>query len=205
METYNAWWGGLTTLNQWFFIAAAFFSVIFGWQLIMALMGLGGHDGDVDSHVEDSGEHQTPGDAEQTVMAFKLLSVRSILSFFTLFTWAGALYMSRGVSVSLSLAYALAWGIAAMVLVSLLFYMMRRLAETGNIKVSSTVGALGAVYLDIPANGTGEVRVLCSGVMTHFKARVAGGAPLKTGTQVKVARALDGTMIEVAPVDSATK
>jgi hypothetical protein len=123
--------------------------------------------------------------------------VRSLLAFFTLFSWAGGLFMSRNVPASRSILYGLAWGLAAMVLVSLLFHFMRKLTETGTMKPSSVVGALGTVYLDLPANGVGEARVMCSGAMTHFKARVAGGAALKAGTQIRVARLLDSNTIEV--------
>ncbi len=35
------WWNALTTLNQVFYVLAGFFSLIFAWQLISALIGLG--------------------------------------------------------------------------------------------------------------------------------------------------------------------
>jgi len=33
VETFGVWWGGITTFNQWFFIAAGFFTVFFLWQV----------------------------------------------------------------------------------------------------------------------------------------------------------------------------
>ena len=202
MDTFNTWWQGLTALNHCFFYGAAVFSVVFLWQMVMALMGLGGHDVDVDSHVETTDVHHTPDDADQSMAVFKLLSVRSILSFFTLFTWAGGLYMSRDIPVFQSLVYAVAWGLAAMVVVSSLLFLMRKLSETGNIKVSSCVGTSGTVYLDVPAGGMGEIRVLCSGVMTHLKARCASGGALKAGAQIRVTNVLDANTVEVEPVES---
>ena len=204
METLSVWWSGLIPLNQWFFIAAAFFSVFFVWQLVMSLAGIGGGDSGLDSHAEAAWEHHTPDDAQQTDIAFKLLSVRSILAFFTLFTWAGALYMSRQVSVVISLLYALAWGAAAMLAVSALMYLLRHMADTGTIQIDSCVGKPGTVYLDIPAGGEGEVRTLCSGVMTHLKARAEGGAAVKAGTPVRVVRTLGPNTIEVKREDSAS-
>ena len=47
----DAWWQGLTLLNKGFAVAAVFFSVLFVWQFLGALLGLhgdsdggGGHD-----------------------------------------------------------------------------------------------------------------------------------------------------------------
>jgi len=197
MESFNVWWQGLASLNQWFFVAAFFFSVFFLWQLVMAIIGLGGGDATLDTHVEPTTGHDSPTDASETITAFKLLSVRSILAFCTLFSWAGALYMDNQVPVSRSLLYAFAWGIAAMLIVSWILHMLRRMTETGNVKIEACVGADGTVYLDIPAGGQGEVRVLCSGVMTHFKARAAGGTAMKSGTPVRVTKIAGPNIIEV--------
>jgi membrane protein implicated in regulation of membrane protease activity len=185
METFSTFWQGLQPLNQWFFIGAAFFSVFFLWQIVMAFMGLGS-GAELDTHIDSTVHHDSPFDADSSVVAFKLLSITSIIAFFTLFTWAGALYMSKGVPATLSLGYGLLWGVGAMFLVSLLVYGMRRMTETGNINIRTTVGNTGTVHLDIPVAGDGEIRVLCSGVITHFKARSSDGAAIKAGTVVKV-------------------
>jgi len=202
VENFSVWWGGLTSLNQWFFIAAGFFTVFFLWQLVMAILGVGGGDTDLDSHVDPAWEHHGGDDASQTVMAFKLLSVRSILAFFTLFTWAGSLYLSHHVSVTRSLVYAILWGAAAMVIVSLLFHMLCKLTSTGAAKIGASVGVIGAVYLDIPAGVAGEVRVLCGDTMTHFKARLTGKDGLKAGAQVRVTKVLDSNTVEVEAISA---
>lgn len=200
MTAVSQWWQCLTPVNQWFYIAAIFLGVIFLWQLISTLVGLGGGDDvDVDTHVDVDADHDTPPDAADTLAVFRLVSVRSLLAFFTLFTWAGALYMNCAVPVSRAVTYGLLWGLAGMVGVSLIVHFMRRMAETGNIKLASCVGTSGTVYLDIPAGGTGEVRVVCSGVMTHVKARGAGGAALKAGTAIRVARMAGADVMEVEP------
>ena len=41
MSGLAAWWESLTTLNQWFYGVAAFFGVLFLWQMVMAFFGLG--------------------------------------------------------------------------------------------------------------------------------------------------------------------
>ena len=37
MDSMTTWWGTLQPLNQWFYVAAAFCSVFFLWQLIAAI------------------------------------------------------------------------------------------------------------------------------------------------------------------------
>jgi hypothetical protein len=204
VESFNTWWSALTPLNHWFFIAAAFFSVFLIWQLIMSLAGLGGGETVLDSHAEAAWEHHSPDDAAQTVVAFKLLSVRSILAFFTLFSWGGGLYMSRGVTVLPSLLYAVLWGVAAMLIVSGMMYMLRHLTDTGTMQVGSCLGRTAAVYLNIPAGGDGEVRVMCSGTMTHLKARMADGSAVKAGTNVKIAKITGPNSVEVQLVETAS-
>ena len=198
MAFIDQWWQGLAPINQWFYIAAAFLGVFFVWQLVSALIGLSGGDStDFDTHVEAGVDHDTPPDAQDTLAAFKLVSVRSLLAFFTLFTWAGALYMNSAVPPSRAVLYGVLWGLAGMVAVSFIIHLMRRMAETGNIKLASCVGTGGTVYLDIPAGGVGEVRALCDGVMTHLKARARAGSAVKAGTAVRVVRMLGPDVIEV--------
>lgn len=197
METWTVWWQGLSPLTHWFFGGAFFFSFFFIMQFIMSLIGLAGGDVPLDTHVDASWEHSTPTDAGDTMAAFKLLSVHSILAFLTLFSWGGALYMSHGCPVAWSLAYAFLWGAAALLIVSSLLYAMRRLTSSGNLNLESCVGTEGTVHLDIPVNGTGEVRILCGNATTHFKARAAGGVAIQAGAPVRVVRVAGLNTIEV--------
>ncbi len=211
------WWSGLTAIAQWFFIAAAFFSVFFTWQIIATLIGLAGDaDADVDAGMDahtdvDVDVHDMPhdieatGDAADTIAAFRLVSIRSVLAFFTLFSWAGALYLASGVVVDRAIIYALLWGLAALVVVSLLLHFLRKLAETGSPQLATCVGQTGAVYLDIPPGGVGEVRVTVSGVVSHVKARAAGGAGISSGTDVRVLRILGPGTVEVDKVGESGK
>ena len=214
------WWASLTTVNQVFYAAAIFFSVLFLWQLIAVLVGLAGgeeaevhgageadlagadieadHDFAPGEHPEF--EHGAQVDGTETMVAFKLLSLRSIMAFCTLFTWAGALYLNQKKPLSTALSYSVAWGLAAMLVVAALFYLMRRLTESGTPRLSTCVGTRGVVYLAIPPGGVGEVRVTVSGAVTHVKARGAGGAEIPPGTPVRVRRIVAPHIIEVEPL-----
>jgi hypothetical protein len=101
-----------------------------------------------------------------------------------------------------SLLYATLWGLGAMVIVALIFHLMRMMTESGNPRLSTCLNTGGTVHLNIPAGGTGEVRVLVSGVMVHMRARSAGGEVLPAGAKIRVTRILDPTTIEVRKDDS---
>jgi hypothetical protein len=211
------WWNNLTVLNQFFYGGAAFFSLIFLWQFVGMLIGLS-HGGDFDMHVEahvdgdmgagaDGGvdvsvgsiEAHSLSDAAESTAAFHILSVRAVLAFFTLFTWAGALYLNIGKDKTQALTLAVAWGAAGWVVVAVLLHWLRKLAESGNRRLSTALGQAGTVYLDIPAGGRGEVRVAVSGVVSVVKARGAGGQAIKAGSAVTVTRLLDINCVEVRP------
>jgi len=205
------WWRGLDPVNQWFYVSAAFFSVFFGWQLIAALLGLaGGEEADVDADAEaadiDQDAHMdfeqgAVADAGETVAAFKLLSIRSILAFLTLFSWAGALYLNAGADLTRGLIYAICWGLGALLVVASIFHLMRRMTETGSPRIATCVGTRGTVHLDIPADGQGEARVVVSGAVSHVKARAVGGGQIKAGTPIRVTRSLGPMLIEVELVE----
>jgi hypothetical protein len=201
----SEWWEGLETITQGFFSVALFFSVFFVWQLIASIMGLAGDsdvdiDGDVD--MDADGHFDTHSDALDSVDAFQLLSVRSLLAFFTLFSWAGALYLQRGDTISTSMLYAVLWGVAAMLVVAASLHLLRKMTETGNTSLASCVGKQGTVYLDVPASGLGEVRIAVSGHIQCVKARSAGDATFPAGASVTVTRQLGPTTIEVSSTES---
>ncbi len=189
-----AGWDGLSALNRGFFSAAVFFGVLFVWQLAVTLFGLGG-DGLADGDV--TADDVSGGDAAETMSAFKLLSIRSIVTFLTLFSWGGALYLADGRSVQAAVGLASLWGLAGMAVVALLLYALPKLAHTGTLNVATAVGGAGTVYLDIPAGGEGEIRTEVNGVVTHVKARAADGLAVKAGTAVVVERVVFGNRVEV--------
>lgn len=195
------WWNGLSGLGRALLYGAVFFSVLFLWQLLSALLGATFdaevHDGDLDTSADGH-------DGADSVEAFRLLSVRSIVTFFTLFTWGGALYLGEGLSTGKAMGLAALWGLAGMAVVAILLHWLPRLAETGTKDLASAVGARGTVYLDIPAQGVGEVRVLVSGVLTHAEARGVGGMAIKASSPVRVVRQLDAKSVEVEPLPEGT-
>lgn len=149
-----------------------------------------GHDG-------DSGSHDDAG-----LQTFRLLSIRSLLAFGTLFSWAGALYSGQGGPLAWAMVRALLWGFTGMLVVAAFFWMLPRLTEEGTARLGSAVGETGTVYIDIPEDGVGQVRVTVSGALSFVHARARNNQRLSAGTSVRVVRLLDESTIEVEETES---
>ena len=207
----NEWWAELTGASRFFFGMAAFFSVFFAWQIIAAFAGmtgddmdLGGAEGgdmdvDFDADAPDDIDHH---DVVESSQAFKILSLRSIVTFFTLFSWGSALYTAQGEPVVKAMGIASIWGLVGMFAIALIFWGMGKLTETGTKDVASAAGKIGTVYLDIPAEGFGEVKVNISGAMEHVSAKSVDGVALPAGTEVRVVQVMSQTLVGVRKLTS---
>ena len=198
----EAWWEGLSVLNKAFAISALAFSVAFVVQMIMMVLGLDAHGHDVggaDIHAPDMHDiHHVPGvdDAAQGV-TLTFLSLRSIMAFGPLFTWAGTLYLATATPLILAIFYSILWGLAGLLAVSFLLYWLLRMQEVGNVPLWKSVGEEGTVYMDIPEGGIGKVRILCGRTICFVNARSRSGEPLLAGTAIKAVGTLDERTLEV--------
>lgn len=211
------WWTNLSSLNQAFFVAAIFFSTIFLWQFISSFSALAGEavggdadagdidvdlDGDIDLADADADSGDGGAfDEDAGLATFRLLSIRSLLAFCTLFSWAGALYLQNTPFTTLALVRALLWGLAGMVVVAFFFWALPRLTEEGTARLETAIGQNAQVYLDIPEDGVGQVKVLVGGMVSFVKARARTGQHLSAGTVVRVVGTLDNSVLVVEPIE----
>ncbi len=126
--------------------------------------------------------------------------MRSLISFAVMFSWAGTIYLYNGNSLIISVIYSLIWGLVGMFLVSYVIYKLLRFQETGNATVWTAIGEDATVYMDIPENGTGKVRVLVSGAISFIDAKGSYGRAIPSGTHVRVVHVLDEKTLEVEAV-----
>lgn len=200
------WWYALSSLNRAFYVAAVFFSTIFAWQFISSVSGLGGDSDELGGDGADADGVEIDADAADGaddlledaagLATFRLLSIRSLLAFGTLSSWAGALYLGQDDTLWALIRAAL-WGAAGMVVVALFFWLLPRLTEEGTSNLDTALGQTGQVYLDIPDGGVGQIKVLVSGALTFVKARSHDGCPLSAGTMIRVMSRTDGSVLNV--------
>jgi len=86
------WWGPLSSTEKVFWGISLVFSVLFLIQFVVSLIGL---DFDTDSDVDVHADIETHSDYHLDP-SFTLLSVRSIIAFFTFFGWSGVLVLNAG-------------------------------------------------------------------------------------------------------------
>ena len=192
------WWNSLSGAQPFFYGMAIFSSVFFVWQILAAFMGLDG-DADVDIADSDIPDVVDHADVLESSQAFKLLSLRSIVTFFTLFFWGSALYSNTMGAVK-AMSIASAWGLGGMTAIALIFYGMGKMTETGTKDVTTILGHIGTVYLNIPKNGFGEIKIPINGATEHVKAKSLQEEALPAGTQVRVAEVINQSLVSVEKI-----
>jgi len=190
-----SWWASLNTLEQVFWGIAIVFSVLFVFQFGLSLFGLDFEsDADIDTSASDSDYSLDP--------SFTLLSVRSIIAFFTFFGWVGVLSLNRDYSTGWVFGTATFAGFAAMGLVAYLMYFFSRLAEDGNADIQDLIYKNGTVYLTIPERrkGKGKVHVTLGNSLREMDA-VTEGEMLGNGKSVKIIEIVEDNVLVVEPIE----
>ena len=193
------WWGSLSSAEQVFWGISIVFSVLFIIQFVVSLIGLDfDHDADVDVHTDIHADTDYSLDPD-----FALLSVRSIIAFFTFFGWTGVLILGRGGGVWQAAGFASLAGFAAMFIVGYMVYQFSRLTQSGTAHVKDALYTNGEVYLTIPANrnGVGKVHIKIQGSLRELDA-ITEGETLQTGSSVKIIKVLDDNLLLVEPVQN---
>ena len=177
------WWESLSALQRvfaWFAVPATLVLII---QTVLVLFGIGDHgsdaggadtgfdggfdggmDGSADGGMDGAGMDgigMDIGDSDHGGMhvgspdGLALLSIRGIVSFFTVGGWAGIVVAGLIASPFLSVVAALVAGFAALYGVALLFKWASMLQSAGNVSLKYAVGKTAEVYITVPAEKKG--------------------------------------------------
>jgi len=194
------WWQLLNNAEKVFWAIALIFSVLFLIQFVLSIIGL---DFDAETDFEVGGDSDVSSDIDP---GFSVLSVRSIIAFFTFFGWTGALILKTGIASWLAISLAFAAGTIAMLTVAYAMYQFYKLGESGTINLKKAIFKTGEVYIPIPANknGQGKVHVKISGAVQELDA-VTDGDAIPTGKVIKVIEVLNNNILLVEPSDNFIK
>ena len=190
-------------LIYWFFSVTGTFFFLFR-LVAMAVGGFGADHGGGDGggHVDgghgDGGTHSSHSH-DGTDAAFKLISLQSLTGFFMTFGWAGlAGHKQFGLPTTISFLLALIAGGVAMFLTAYLFKLMGRLNSSGDVfSMEKTLNLTGSVYLRIPADGRGQVRLSVNNATRFVDAISEDHVDLDSFSDVSVVRVVDGTTVSV--------
>ncbi len=187
LETLQTWWSLHSGVEKFYWVIAIPFTLLFLIQLVMTFLG-----GDADSL--ELGDNASDLGADITDHGgFHFFTVKNLIGFFTIFAWSGLACLYNGLSSIYSIVISSASGIAMMLVMASIFYLMSRLAYSGNFHIKNCIGVLGEVYLTIPANreGLGKVHIKVQGALREIEAMTDESNDLKQGSLVKVIQVIN--------------
>jgi len=196
------WWDSLGEIGRVFACVAIPSTVILFLQTILMLIGIGGSglgaegvdaDTDVEIDVDTSdgvfGGEDATGDSDfELDDGLRLFSFRGIIAFLTVTGWVGVLCVRCEVALPLTVLIASVSGVAAMVLIALLFRLIYSLQSDGTEDIRHAVGMSGTVYLRIPPerSGRGKVNLMLDGKLVEKDAVTDETDLINYGEQIVV-------------------
>lgn len=194
------WWNALSALQHMFLYAAIPFTLILVIQAILTIVGIGGHGADMDTDVDPDMDADVDTDAQEvsaTVAGFRFFTIRGLVAFFCLFGWTGYALSQTTLGTALVIVISLAAGLLAMLLIGLMFYAMKHMQESGNLKYSYAIGKDAEVYIPIPPErtGKGKVMVAFQQQLVEADAVTDHADKIPTGTTVRVVGKTGSTLI----------
>ncbi len=212
----QTWWEGLTTVQQILYCIAIPSTLVLILQMILSMIG-GEADGgvdvsdtsglgtdtdvlfdtEVDLTPDAAGDVFTDGGNPMDFANLKFLTLQTIITFLTVFSWVSLVCISSGLGVTTSILIGTAVGLVMMFLVAKLVQLSSKLAENGTLNLRNAIGETAAVYLTIPAHGGGEGKVTLQvqGRFGEFDAITEESVPLETGMQVLVTDVRGDTLV----------
>ncbi len=185
----NEFFSGMSTLEQAYWYIALIGSAIF--VIIFILTFIGG-DGDIDADMDVAG-------GDDGGVGFQFFTFKGVVAFFTIFGWTGITCVEYGISSLITVIISTVAGLIMMVLTSLLFYWMAKMAESGTLKIANAIGLIGEVYLPIGANRSkmGKISIKVQGSLRELEAITDSDEDLKTQTLVKVTEVVSSELLLV--------
>ena len=201
-DIMRTFWFSLSLFQQILLCIAVPVTVVLLIQFLLLLFGIG-DDNEPELTVDLDGDG-IPDDVANIDdgMSFgefgglRLLTLRGVLAFFSLGSWA-ALIASSSLSAWPALAIGVLVGILADVLYAWIMRMVLRLQENGAIHLENAVGVIGEVYIPIPPNAAanGKINLVLQGKLCEEEAVWHGDHFLPTGTKIRVIGLLGDTLV----------
>ncbi|MBR4061828.1 MAG: hypothetical protein IKK01_02060 [Clostridia bacterium] len=190
------WWNELLLIQQIFALIALPSTLLIIIQTILMLIGIGGDSGaDADVDIDDGIEVPDDGLA--------IFSVRGVTSMLCITGWVAVALLETSLPQGVSIAIAIACGIATLIGMAYLMRAVYRLQSSGNIDIENCVGKIGEVYIPIPStgNGSGKINLTVQEKFSEFTAITTSGEQLKTGAFVRVVAVSESGVLVVEPID----
>jgi hypothetical protein len=184
------WWAGLTLAKTIFFgigVVAAFFAILLA---VLALIGVEHHDAaDASLNFDEAG-------------GGGIFTVKPLTGFFLGFGWIGGFALDAGWSVFAATLAGAAAGGAFMAVIVAMFRGILAMRSDGTVRIQDAVGAVGTVYVSLPAGRApgGQVTVSFQGRQETYAAVPVGDAAIPSGAKIRVREIIDAATVRVEPL-----
>lgn len=172
-----------------FNVCALLGGALFGIQLLLQLLGFS----------FDLPSDQVGGiDLSHSDVSFKALSLLGVTAFLMMFGLGGrAMLATLPARPLAAVGVGVVSGFVAIVIIGQMFTWMKRLQSNTLSDPQEAVGREGVVYLGIPENDIGKIRITVNGRLSVLDARSTDGQPIPTGQRVRVQTVTDGSLLMV--------
>lgn len=188
IDQVGGWWNELTLAKQLFYGIGLLAGLATLVLAALAIFGMEHHDA-VDAIGTSDLGHGGGG----------IFSVKPLTGFFLGFGWAGGIALDAGWSLLAALGIGCVAGGALMAVVLLLFRAIYAMRSDGTVQVERAVGAVGTVYVTVPAHKAsgGQVVVNFAGRQETFAALSGAGQAIASGEKVRVVSLIDNRTVLV--------
>ena len=196
-EQFTSWYGSLDTSMQVFWGCAIVASVIFLIQMVLTMIGLDGHDVDVDFDVSDFGD--VDADTMDAGGGLSLFSIRNLINFFIGFGWGGVCLSTAITNGFLLFLCAAVVGALFVWMFFLIKKQTKKLESNGAFNIKRCEGKTANVYLRIPGGnvGKGKVQISVNGAFHEVDAYTLESEPIASGARVRIVEVTDGQSVRV--------
>jgi membrane protein implicated in regulation of membrane protease activity len=188
IEQVGGWWNELTLAKQLFYGIGLLAGLMTVLLAVLAIFGME-HDEAVDAMTSADLDHDGGG----------IFSTKPLTGFFLGFGWVGGIALDAGWSLLAALGAASVAGAGLMAVVVLMFRAIYAMKSDGTVQVQKAVGAIGTVYVTVPAHKAagGQVVVNFNGRQETFAALCGAAQPISSGDKVRVISLVDNRTVLV--------
>lgn len=188
MESFGAWWEGLSLILKIYWCLAVSFTIFFLLQLTLSFIG-----GDVTDSTPDIDIETDHG------ISFQFLTLKNMVGFFTVFAWTGIACIDAGFSQGVTLFISTAAGLGMMSIMAGMFYLISKAGADGTMKIEKAVGVVGEVYLTIPSkrSSLGKVQIKVTGSLRTLDAMTDHDQDIPTGKLITVSKIINDNILLV--------
>jgi hypothetical protein len=188
MESFSAWWEGLSLILKIYWCLAVPFTIFFLLQLTLSFIG-----GDVTDSTPDIDIETDHG------ISFQFLTLKNMVGFFTVFAWTGIACIDAGFSQPVTLFISTAAGLGMMSIMAGMFYLISKAGADGTMKIEKAIGVVGEVYLTIPSkrSSLGKVQIKVTGSLRTLDAMTDHDRDIPTGKLITVSKIINDNILLV--------